>query len=78
MKIRIRKHLRNIFWGTYEDVVNPLIKREKNKWIHSERIFVNAFTIGNTIRIQPRRILEIGCSRSTVAIELATLGFKVT
>lgn len=78
MKIRIRKHIRNIFWGSYEDVINPLLKRKGNKWIHSERIFENAYAIGNAVKIRPKNILEIGCSRSTVPIELATLGFKVT
>ena len=78
MAFRIRKHLRNLFWGTYEDVMNPLLKREKTKWISSERIFENAYCIGNIYKTYPKNVLDIGCARSTIPLELATLGFQVT
>ncbi len=44
----------------------------------SERIVENAFVFINLDTQIPGKILEIGCCRSTVALELASLGYKVT
>lgn len=78
MQIRIRKHLRNLFWGTYEDIVNPALKRNGSEWVCSERVFENAFCIGQVFKTNPVEILDIGCARSSFPLELCTLGYKVT
>lgn len=44
----------------------------------SERIVENPFVFVNLNPEKGSRILEIGCCRSTVAIELASLGHKIT
>lgn len=84
--MRIRKHLRNIFWGSYEDSFNLPLKRVKNKWMAGERCIENPYVHRKIVKIgmdlQKERknitILDVGCARSTLPIELANMGYDVT
>ncbi len=44
----------------------------------SERIVENSFVLTNLRLRKGAKILEVGCSRSTISLELASLGYKVT
>lgn len=77
--MKIRKHLRNIFWGSYEDIMKLPLRRVGKSWKPvAARLLENPFAIYHVMSISPRKVLDIGCAKNTLALELATLGFNVT
>ena len=64
--------------NNYKSVLTTPIKFVSNKWFINERIVEQAFVLNNiALNGKDKRILEFGCSKSYLAIQLASLGYNV-
>jgi 2-polyprenyl-3-methyl-5-hydroxy-6-metoxy-1,4-benzoquinol methylase len=59
--------------------LNLPLKFVKNEWYVNERIVEIPFVLNNIdLEGKSKRVLEFGCARSFLAIQLASLGYEVT
>lgn len=63
---------------TYSKLFNTPVKFSNNQWFVNERIIEEVF-VHNQISLDPdgHRLLEFGCTRSNLALQLASVGYKV-
>lgn len=64
---------------TYSDHFNPPVKFIDGGWYVNERLIERAFVLCHLgLEGSGRRVLDVGCTRSDLAMQLAGLGYEVT
>jgi 2-polyprenyl-3-methyl-5-hydroxy-6-metoxy-1,4-benzoquinol methylase len=75
---RIRRRLVSAPRDTYGQNFNTAVKFIGNDWFVNERIVEVAFALRQiSLETTAQRILEFGCARSDLALQLASFGYEV-